>query len=83
VGDNDFFRILGSAFGALPAGALAANRFVANITGTATTADHRFVYETDTGILTYDADGSGGGAAVVIATLSSAPAITLADFVII
>ncbi|MFN0194283.1 MAG: beta strand repeat-containing protein [Aestuariivirga sp.] len=83
VGDNDVFRFLGSAFGALPAGALAANRFLADAGGVATTADHHFMYETDTGILRYDADGNGVGAAVIIATVSGAPAITLSDFSIV
>jgi Ca2+-binding RTX toxin-like protein len=83
VGDNDVFRFLGSAFGALPAGALAANRFLADANGVATTADHRFIYETDTGILRYDADGNAGAAAIIIATVSGAPAITLSDFSIV
>jgi Ca2+-binding RTX toxin-like protein len=83
AGNDDYFRFTGSVFGGLPAGALAANRFLASTTGTATTADHRFLYETDTGILRYDADGSGAGAAIVIATLTGAPTVAVADFVII
>ena len=83
VGDNDIFRFLGSAFGGLAPGALAANRFEANVSGAATTVDARFIYETDTGQLRYDADGNLGGAAVLIASISAAPVLTLADFIII
>ena len=43
---------------------LAATAFTANETGLATNASHRIIYETDTGHLYFDADGSGSGAAV-------------------
>ena len=46
-------------------------------------ANDRIVYNTTTGDLYYDADGSGAGAAVKFATLSTKPAITNADFVVI
>ena len=50
---------------AIPDGDLAANRFH---TGTAAqTAAHRIIYDTSTGNLYYDADGSGAGAQRVIA----------------
>ena len=39
-------------------------------------ADDRVVYDTSTGNLWYDADGSGAGAAALIATLQGAPALT-------
>ena len=71
VGDNDVFRFVGAAFGALPAGALAANRFLADAGGVATTVDHRFIYETDTGILRYDADGNGAGAVACLHSVAS------------
>jgi Ca2+-binding RTX toxin-like protein len=80
---NDSLRFSGAAFGGLPAGALAANRFASNASGAATTADQRFVYETDTGTLRFDADGSGAGAAIVIATLAGAPALASSDFTIL
>ncbi|MDQ6432620.1 calcium-binding protein [Mesorhizobium sp. LHD-90] len=83
AGNDDYFRFTGSVFGALPAGSLAPNRFLANTTGVATTADQRFIYETDTGILRYDTDGSGATAAIQMATLTGAPVVTLGDFVIL
>ena len=39
-----------------------------------------FLYREDTGGLFWDADGSGKGGAVLIATLTGAPVITDADF---
>jgi hypothetical protein len=37
------------------------------------------VYETDTGRLFCDADGSGAGVSIMIATLTGAPALNSAD----
>jgi hypothetical protein len=82
AGNNDALLFLGSAFGGLPAGTLAATRFVANASGAATTLDQRFVYETDTGILRYDANGSAAGGVTVIATLTGAPALAAGDILI-
>ena len=54
------------------------------IGATAETAATRIQYDPNTGALFYDADGSGGGAAVQFATLGSAshPTIAATDFVI-
>jgi Ca2+-binding RTX toxin-like protein len=46
-------------------------------------ADDRVVYDTSTGNLWYDADGSGAGAAQLIATLLGAPAISATDIEVI
>jgi Ca2+-binding RTX toxin-like protein len=46
-------------------------------------SDDRIIYNTTTGDLYYDRDGSGSSTAVKFATLSSRPAITNADFVVI
>jgi Ca2+-binding RTX toxin-like protein len=83
VGNNDMLRFAGSAFGGLPTGALDASRFTANVDGIATSLDHRFVYETDTGILRYDANGSDAGGVTVIATLTGIPVLTASDVFII
>ena len=64
-------------------GTLASTNFRANATGTAVDANDFIVYETDTGKLFYDADGSGAGAAVQIATLTGAPALAANDFFVI
>lgn len=57
--------------------------FVANASGAATTAQTRIIYETDTGILSYDADGTGSGAAVAFARLTPQQPLGHADFLII
>ena len=58
--------------------------FKANATGIATDSNDYIVYNTTTGDLSYDADGSGRGAAVVFATLSNIPTdLTYNDFIVI
>jgi Ca2+-binding RTX toxin-like protein len=54
-------------------------RFAANSTGAAQDASDRVIYNTSTGELWYDADGSGSGAAALIATLQDAPAVLASD----
>jgi Ca2+-binding RTX toxin-like protein len=46
-------------------------------------ANDRIVYNQTTGQLFYDADGSGGGAAIHFATLLGAPALGAGDFTMI
>jgi Ca2+-binding RTX toxin-like protein len=58
-------------------------RFTANGSGTAQDGGDRVVYNTSTGQLYYDADGSGGGASQLIATLSNAPGLTATDIAVI
>jgi serralysin len=60
-------------------GPLNASFFRASSTGTAADSNDHVVYETDTGKLFYDADGSGAGAALLLATLTGAPSLTSAD----
>jgi len=69
-------------FNALTEGALAASAFTSS---GAITASTRIIYNTSNGELKYDADGSGGGAAVLIAVLGSPPAalVVASDFLII
>lgn len=61
-------------------GRLSSGQFAANASGTATDADDRIVYETDTGRLIYDSNGSAAGGATLFANLLGAPTITAADF---
>ncbi len=46
-------------------------------------ADDRFVYNTSTGQLYYDADGSGAGDAQLVATVQGAPAVAANDIWVI
>ena len=70
-----------SALGANGAFAAGDGRFAANSTGTAQDADDRVVFNTSTTQLFYDADGSGAGAAVLIATLQSGATLVATDIV--
>jgi serralysin len=71
-----------SALGATGNFASGDARFKANSTGTATDTNDRVVYNTSTGSLYYDADGSGSGAAQLIATFSGNPAVAATDIVV-
>lgn len=71
---------LGALGNLLPAGTLSASAFATG--STATTAGAKFLYDGATGILRWDADGSGGTASVVVATLTGAPTLTRDDIFI-
>jgi hypothetical protein len=62
---------------------LTAAQFAANASGTALAASDCIIYETDTGNLFYDADGSSGGGHYLVATLDAGLALTNADFFIV
>lgn len=63
----------------LPEGVLNSANFRANRAGIARDADDMFLYSTRSGKLYFDADGNGEAAAVLIATLAGAPALTASD----
>jgi serralysin len=75
--DNAVFRGIGGP------GVLAANLFKANASGTATDADDRIVYNTSTGVLSYDSNGSAAGGVTEIALLVGAPVVRAVDFIVI
>ena len=80
---DDTIRLGGGAgepFAALASGALAASAFV--IGTAAADATDMLIYNSATGALLYDADGSGGAAAVQFARLSTGLSLTAADFFI-
>lgn len=73
--DNAVMPRLGSA--------LDATEFWKSTTGLAHDASDRLIYETDTGWLNYDSNGSAAGGSVHIATLAPHLALTYADFMVI
>lgn len=75
VFDNAIFSALGSD------GHLKDSYFA--VGKAAMTADQHLIYNNSTGVLSYDADGSGSGAAVQVASLSSGLNLTAHDFLII
>ncbi|MEQ1956852.1 calcium-binding protein [Mesorhizobium sp. CN2-181] len=80
----DTIRLENAVFTALTAtGVLNAATFRANATGLAGDATDRIIYESDTGRLIYDADGTGEIAGVQFATLASGLGLTNADFAVI
>ncbi|HVV92957.1 MAG TPA: VWD domain-containing protein, partial [Hyphomicrobiales bacterium] len=84
---HDRIELQNAAFTALThVGKLAADDFVANTAGKATTTDQHIIYDTKTGGLFYDADGSGTArAGVLFATLDNHAHVTLtaADFLVV
>ena len=80
---EDTIRLEDSIFAGLSVGALGASAFVANLSGAATSSSHRVIYETDTGALWFDQDGTGAGARVQFATLGTGLALTAADFLVV
>jgi len=78
---DDTILLENAIFTALTAtGTLAASAFAI---GAATTAAQHILYNATNGWLSYDADGSGAGAAIHFATLSTHPTISNADFVVV
>ena len=80
---DDTIWLEDTVFAGLNPGALAASAFVANTSGAASSAAHRVIYETDTGALFFDQDGTGATARIQFATLNAGLALTAADFLVI
>ena len=80
---SDQILLENSAFLGLPAGRLAATAFVGNLQGAAMDTADRIIYETDTGRLWFDRDGTGAATAICFATLAPSLAVTAADFLVI
>jgi Ca2+-binding RTX toxin-like protein len=85
VSGRDELHLDNAAYGDLGAsGAFSAGdaRFAANSTGTAQDASDRVIYNTSTGELWFDADGTGASAAQLIATLQGAPELEATDIMV-
>ncbi len=77
--EGDTVRLHESGFGETR-GVLAAQKFT--LGSSATTADHRLMYEPASGALFFDADGVGGTPQVQLATLTGAPTLANSDIVV-
>lgn len=64
-------------------GTLADTAFAANATGTAGDVSDRIIYDTVTGEVFYDADGSKAGKAVLVAEIGTGLALSAADVLVI
>src|ERR1044072_6085337 len=79
---TDTIQVSASGFG----GGLTAGGTVSLVSGadpTASGATGQFLFDTDDGRLLWDADGTGSGDAVLVATLSNVPSLTASDFAVI
>jgi Ca2+-binding RTX toxin-like protein len=80
-GNDDTLRLDNAVFTQLATGALNPSFFHAG--AAAADLNDYIVYDQTTGALYYDADGSGGGAAVQFATLANKLTLTAGDFVVV
>lgn len=78
---TDKLALSRSTFTALSPGALSAAAFAQAVA--AVTTEQHVIYNQATGILSYDADGSGGGAAVAVAQLKPGQALTAQDIKVV
>ena len=82
---DDTIYLENSIFTKLTAvGGLNIANFCSNTTGIASDADDFIVYNSTTGLLSYDADGNGAGASVAFAMMGTSiyPTLTAADFIV-
>lgn len=77
---DDTINLDDAIFAGLATGTLAGSAFVSNASGVATDSLDRIIYETSSGNLYFDADGSGSGNRVHFATITPNLALTSADF---
>lgn len=81
---DDTIRLERDIFTKLPAGTLASTAFKdLGIAGAKVDSDDRVIYNQKTGVLSYDADGSGASKAVHIATLDNHAVLTHADILVV
>ncbi len=79
----DTIHLENAVFTGLAAGKLSAAAFVANTSGNAADASDRIIYETDTGNLYFDRDGTGAAAKVAFANVGTGLRLTSADFFVV
>ncbi len=80
----DQIQLENAVFSPLTAtGVLASDFFAANATGSALRSSDYIVYNTLSGLLSYDADGSGPGVSVAFVQLTGVPALSSGDLSVI
>jgi Ca2+-binding RTX toxin-like protein len=79
---EDLIRLTKSIFSALGS-SVSSDEFVANSSGRATNSSQHIIYETDTGKVFYDSNGSGSGGLVQFAQLESELDLHSSDFVML
>ena len=79
----DTVQLANAIFIGLANGELIAAAFMANATGLAGDASDRIIYETTTGNLFFDADGTGAGSRVQFAVINPGLSLTNADFFVV
>ncbi|GAB6844584.1 hypothetical protein JCM2811A_35860 [Methylorubrum rhodinum] len=80
--NGDMIQLSGPIFTALTAGELDADAFKDVGAGGTVDASDRILYDSASGALSYDADGSGSGAAVRFATLANRSTLSVDDFLV-
>ncbi|MGB5556411.1 MAG: calcium-binding protein [Paracoccaceae bacterium] len=80
---DDTIQIDHSVFVGLSFGDLDASQFVINETGAAENAAHRIIFESDTGHLRFDVDGTGAAESFLFATLQAGLSIDETDIFVI
>jgi hypothetical protein len=84
VSGTDTIVAIGSGFGLLTGTTITNGvNFISAVSPFATQAQGTFLYATGLGILYYDPDGSGAGAAIALAQISGAPAIAASDIFVL
>ncbi len=78
---SDRIQLSSQVFTALPPGALLPGAFQTG--SSASDADDRIIYDSTTGLLSYDPDGNGSGAATQFAQLQPGTTLASTDFVVI
>lgn len=83
AGNDDFFQIKASGFGAgLSAGLLPAFQFQTRTDNVAQDADDRFIFRTTDNTLWFDSNGSVAGGLTMLADLQAGATVTAADILI-
>jgi Ca2+-binding RTX toxin-like protein len=80
---DDTMHLAKSVMSALKFNQVAENAFRSSPIGTNHSATDRILYNKNTGLLSYDADGNNGGTAIEIALLNTGLNLTYQDFWVI